>query len=182
MKELELKSKHTFAATELGDFLRKLASALDGKADSGFTDLQDNLGDYSKLVLKIKRKNASVVMRLKARLPAPETAPAAAAGDDSLKTDKPKYKTLKKRMKSDFKALAESIALNEFPDARMVESFIADSELMTTYPGYGDDHYDVFRKALVEFAEAFEKRDIVLLDKRFLALKQLMAECHKLYK
>lgn len=182
MKELELKSKYTFADTELGDYLRKLANALDGEGLPEFSDLQDNLSNYSKIDLKIRRKDESVVLKLKAKLQVPVTAETTSSDGDSPNKSKPKYKSLKKRLKSDFKALAERIVQKEFPDARVVQSFIADSELMITYPGHGDEHYEVFREALAQFAGAFEKRDMVLLDKKYQALKQLMIECHKLYK
>jgi XXXCH domain-containing protein len=182
MKELEKKLKHTITEAELGNYLRRVADALDGQAAQNYAELNDCLNDYAKIDLKIKRKSGEVVVKLKIKssaIPAEIT-----ADDDSVSTEEalPKYKKLKKRMKSSFKAISESLLREELPDAHTVKSFIADSELMISYPAYGEEYYPAYREALVHCAEAFEKRDKVFFKQTYTRLKQLRNQCHQRYR
>jgi XXXCH domain-containing protein len=179
VKEAERKLEHKLPATQLGQYLRELATVLEGHSATDFYGLNDNLGAYSKIELKIRRKNNQVVARLKVK----SAAGASEAGEKTAPLDgKPKYKALKKRMKPVFKTISESAARDEFPAAEVVKSFVADSAVMLTYPGKGDEYYGAYRKALDDFAQAFENQDFVTFKQAHGRLEQLKDACHERYK
>ena len=63
-------------------------------------------------------------------------------------------------MKSSFKSISESIANDTLPDRATVDSFLADSELMVTYPGYGDEHYSTYTQVYQKFSQAYQNSDL----------------------
>lgn len=182
MKESEKNLERTLAEAELGNFLRQMANALEGQVTEGYDELKAGLSGYAKFELKIRRTKEKVLVKLKVKPALISKEPSDKGAIETAEDAKPKYKTLKKKMKPAFKAIAASISKDEFPDALSVKSFIADSEAMMDYPGNGNEYYAAFREALVNFAEAFENRNLVLIKESCSTLNQLKDECHKRYK
>jgi XXXCH domain-containing protein len=186
MKPSEKKLKLTLKTEDLGMYFRQMANALEGQPVEEFVGLIEALQDYSKVELKIKRKQNEVDVKLKAKssLISNEVTQDSEfeSGSDTTDEEKPKYKKLKKRMKSSFKAIAESLSHDTFPEALTVKSFIADSELMISYSGYGDEYYPVYREELLQFAKAFENRDLEAIKQAYSRLNQLKSDCHDRYK
>ncbi len=85
------------------------------------------------VVLKVKTPDAAAI-------PPHADPPARSPG-------RPSYKSLKKRMRSSFKALRRAVQAGAMPPPEAAASFLSDSLLMVEYPGYGDEHYEAYRQA-----------------------------------
>ena len=179
----EFKFEQDMTPQELKELLLRLA---DGLSDSGSGPESGAelaglpLGSVSKLKLGIKRTAQGFECKVKAKVAgsAEELAglelPADAAG-------KPKYKSLKKRMKSTFKAVTLALLAGEMPSETLVAGFVEDSRLMVTYPGYGDEFYPAYLEAVEALDAAFQAKDLEGLRKAALELSRLKSECHERY-
>lgn len=175
------KTSFSITRQELPAVLRRIADALerDGAADApvggetgGETDplLAAGLGEFRKFKLNAKHAFGHMEVVLKVKTPdAPAFAAAAAgaaatvAGTGDARAPRhphlagrPSYKSLKKRMRSSFKALRQAVQAGTMPHPEAAASFLADSLLMVEYPGYGDEHYDAYRTATEALRAALE--------------------------
>lgn len=166
--------------TELAGFLRELADAVENGGEGELACVND----FKKLKIAIKNEFGQINVKLKIKaadtceeegVEAP-TAEAAEAGQA-----KPKYKHLKKRMKSSYKMIVKMIHDGEVPPAEAVESFLADSDLMVTYPGYGDEYYDDYITVCEAFKKAYESGDLAKMDEAIGAISHEKSRCHAKY-
>ncbi|WP_419787161.1 GAK system XXXCH domain-containing protein [Pseudodesulfovibrio sp.] len=161
----------------LADFLRELADAVEngGKGElaclEGFREIKVGIKDeYGQLKLKAKIKPAGVCEE-------PETE----AGENGEATGKPKYKSLKKRMKTSFRVLVKMVHDGQMPPKDAVEDFLADSALMVTYPGYGDEFYQSYTDACMAFKAAYEAGDLAKMHDTVDVLVHEKSRCHAKY-
>lgn len=163
---------------ELPKFFRDLADALEQGGSEQFTCADD----FAKI--KVTAKNAFGKVALKAKI---KSASECAAPDDLLGDEcpvpnvKPRYKDLKGRMKSSFQMLVKMVNDGEMPPQRAVDSFLKDSELMCTYPGYGDEFYEDYLKVCDSLRAAYEAQDLTLMKDAVKALAQEKSRCHAKY-
>ena len=99
-----------------------------------------------------------------------------AAADPAV--DKPDYSVLKKRMKKTFKIIGDRLKNGSIPSNMEMELFCENAELMTTYPGYGDNMYPAFLQLIREFQEAFHQVDIQKCQAKFAGIKAMKRACH----
>ena len=197
----EKKFKKKMDAAELAALLRDIADQLEGSEKINNHALSQAFIDFNKASLKLKRKSDSLSVKVKVEtqpqldessktdirpatkaIARPTTDKVPEPSYTSDKIEKPKYKTLKKRMKSSFKLIREALESNQMPMAAILESFIRDSELMVTYPGYGDEYYEAYRNLCSRFSEACSKGDLGALKSLTIELNQMKSDCHKRYK
>lgn len=160
------------AENELPDFLRQLADALEKGGEGEFVCVED----YKKFKLSAKKEFGQISIKAKFKADKPcevETGTGEAV--------KPKYKYLKKRMKSSFKMLIKMAHDGELPPAEAVESFMEDSRLMVTYPGYGDEYYDEYIKVCEAFHKAYKAGDVESVRQNVDRLALLKGQCHAKY-
>lgn len=176
------KTSFSITRQDLPAVLRRIADALE-RADAakgtdaptstpqdGETDplLAAGLGDFRKFKLSAKNDfgHMDVVLKVKT----PDAAIAVADGTPLTSTDagtqrsgsparsagRPSYKSLKKRMRTSFKALRQAVQAGVMPPPHAAASFLSDSLLMVEYPGYGDEHYAAYRTATEALRTALE--------------------------
>lgn len=153
------------------------------------------LENFASLKIGIKHFGASSMLKVAIKFPAvglealPEQAGLDAESEDGSDTPqaaavapgpdgKPKYKGLKKRMKSTFKAVVMALRAGQAPDAGILASFIADSRLMTTYPGKGDAFYPAYDAEVDRLEQAAATGDIDAMTASVAALGRMKKECH----
>lgn len=108
-----------------------------------------------------------------------EDAPEAAGGLESPDpAGKPKYKSLKKRMKNTFKGLVLALRAGQAPNAGPLAAFIADSRLMTAYPGKGDAFYPAYDAEIDRLEAAAAAGDLAAMTDSVAALDRMKKECH----
>lgn len=144
--------------------------------------LAAGLGEFRKFKLNAKHAFGHMEVVLKVKTPdasafGPTAAGTAATGEASggarasrpphpahpahqahqaHRAGRPSYKSLKKRMRSSFKALRQAVQAGTMPHPEAAASFLADSLLMVEYPGYGDEHYAAYRTATEALRAALE--------------------------
>lgn len=163
---------------ELPAFFRLLADALEKGGDGEFA----NIDDFRKF--KISGKNEFGQVTVKAKFKSGGECEADDRGEESDECQTagmPKYKHLKKRMRSSFKLVFKLIHEGQTPPAEAVESFLADSDLMIAYPGYGDEYYAQYAKACAEFKAAFESGDLARMGETIDAIAHEKSRCHAKY-
>lgn len=175
MGSKSVKSEKILEEAEVRTLVQELADKL------GLAEGLD-LGAVDKLRLSVKLGGGEGMAKLKVYFPkdnAPEGAEdnGMSPGDATLK-----YSKLKKRMKKDFAALAAALEADTLPEESVVQSFLGDSHLMVSYPGYGDEFYLEYIKATKAFTKAWEARDLEKLKAGWQALNECKKTCHEKYK
>lgn len=160
---------------ELAAFFREFADAL----ENGGADELACVDEFSKIKIGVKDEFGQI--HLKVKVKAMDAGEPSEGTETEAELGKPKYKRLKKRMKSSFKLLVKTIHDGEIPPVEAVESFLADSALMVTYPGYGDEFYDSYTKACQTFKTAFGSGDLDAMHKAIDALAHEKSRCHAKY-
>ena len=160
----------------LADFFRSLADAV----EKGDADEFACIDDFKKIKIGIKNEFGQI--NLKARIKGGKTCEPPLEGEAGEGTRaKPKYSTLKKRMRSSFKMLVNMIHDGNVPPREAVEAFLADSALMVTYPGYGDEYYESYTAICANFKAAFDSGDIEKMHAAVDALVHEKSRCHAKY-
>jgi XXXCH domain-containing protein len=159
---------------ELAAFLRDMAEAL----EKGGKDELACVEDFQKIKIAVKNEFGQIQLKAKIK---PGGTCEGAEGESPETLGKPKYKHLKKRMKSSFKMLVKMIHDGQAPPKEAVESFLEDSELMVSYPGYGDEYYESYIKACEAFKAAFESGDVAKMHETIDVLVHEKSRCHAKY-
>ena len=171
---------------ELPAFLRKMADALEGGASEedaylvmieGFKKLKINIrNEFGHTTVKVTAKPMPEEKKEgtnnKTEKPEPEETTAA----------KPKFKSIKKRMKESFKIIFKSVHAGTIPPADVVQEFMSDSQLMVSDEGYGDEYYDEYMEACEKFQQACTDSDIEAAHKACDEINSITAHCHSRYK
>jgi XXXCH domain-containing protein len=165
------------------------------------------LDDFTSLKIGIKHLGASSMLKVRLKYPAvgPDALPtpagvdredaareaalagapeAAAATADAGEPEgpesegRPRYKGLKKRMKHFFKAMVVSLRAGQAPDRDVLAAFVADSRLMTSFPGKGDAFYPAYDAEVDRLEEAAAAGDVAAMTASVAALDRMKKECH----
>ncbi|QJT08547.1 GAK system XXXCH domain-containing protein [Oceanidesulfovibrio marinus] len=186
----ESKRKYEFmvGAEEAPDFLAKIADGMrQGCLSIG--DVELVFDGFKSLSLSFKESVGGYKAKVKLKYAQPDHAPdcecpaCKAAQEYGIgKEGKPKYGSLKKRMKSDFKAIHQALRNGALPGGDVMARFIEDSRVMCTYPGKGDEYYPQYLEAVDAFAVAVEQGDLQAATARQNDLYQRMQDCHDEYK
>ncbi|MGD9251162.1 MAG: GAK system XXXCH domain-containing protein [Desulfobacterales bacterium] len=190
MKTSERKIKQAMPREAMPTYLRLLADALERKT----VDLPDEMNDLPEPIAKLELKgklrgNAwELKIKIKAEEPsvAEQMAAPAAATSETAKAGKPqtKYKHLKKKMKSSFKDIGESLTAQKLPEPEVLNAFLAQSDLMMAFSGdkYGESQYSTYRDACSQLAQACEAQNWEAFKSAYANLDQLKKDCHNKYK
>lgn len=158
---------------ELPAFFRELADAL----ESGGEGELACLAEFRKLKISVREEFEQYSLKMKVKPATCEEPGAEPDGPDA----KPRYKTLKKRMKSSFRIIYKTIHEGQMPPEPALASFLDDSVLMVSYPGYGDEYYEDYTRAVGELKKAAEAGDMQAM---LAAVDELAAQkgrCHAKY-
>lgn len=139
---------------------------------------------FKKFKIVVKREFGQARARLKVTLPRPD-----GEDDDDDQTgciapgaELEKYSRLKKRMKSSFETLRANLAEDLLPPEEAVASFLADSDMMVCYPGYGDEFYLDYTRACKALDKAWKDQDLAALKTAVQGLADRKTACHDKYK
>lgn len=160
---------------ELPGFFRGLADALETGGEGEFVCVED----FSGIKISIKEEFGQVSLKMKTKPRKCETR--LDADPDDPASGKPSYKSLKKRMKASFKLIYKMLQEDQAPPAPAVEAFLAESRLMVTYPGMGDEYYDEYVATCGEFEAAFAAGDMAAMKAGAVELASQKGRCHAKY-
>ncbi len=190
MKTSERKIKQGMPFEDIPAYLRLVADALEKKGDNLPTELADLPDPIDKLELKGKAREENWELKIKFKAERPSEVPQepedASPTTEIAASGKPriKYKSNKKRMKTSFKDIGESLTAQKLPEPEVLNAFLAESDLMTAFPGekFGEAHYPDYRQACRQLSEAYETRNWAAFKDCYERLNQLKKDCHKAYK
>lgn len=176
---------------EAASFLAALAKGLEtGSLAVGQSGLE--ISGFKSLAVSFKNHPNGLYVKLKCKFPKPEESLACSVlrEDGTLPPECPvscptgtvKYGSLKKRMKSQFKSIMESLAFGNMPNLDLVRAFVADGERMCSYPGKGDEYYPAYLESNAALLQAVEAGDVATAQALAGALDQLKKDCHDRYK
>lgn len=177
----EAKIEKYIKPEELPVFLRNLADAIEKGAD-GENAYLSVIEGFQRLKMSIKNEFGQTCIKVKAKAPklAENLSEASGETDETVEV-KPDYKKLKKRMKSAFKIIFKMVHDGQIPQEEATRQFIADSRLMVTYEGYGDEYYPEYSAAVDDFEKIYEAGDIDKLHDACDSLNSIKAHCHSKY-
>jgi XXXCH domain-containing protein len=191
MKKAEAKIKRILNPRAAAKLLQQLACELQGEAVAQESEFGPLLAGYSKLNLTIKPKEDGLQLNLKIERnipvdqraePGTEQTVSVSEERGEAKKTKAIYKSLKKRMKTEFKLIAENLEQNRLPEASVLEEFLSNCERMVTFRDFGEEYYADFTAACDRFREAYQRKDFRAFQMHFSELDQLKEQCHKRYK
>jgi len=181
------KSEAALDGPGLSAWLRGLADGI----DAGELDLENgslSLEGFRNLKVSIKPgQPGGYLAKLSVKYPkpagawaetVPETAPLGEVYEPATGEALPKYKSLKKHMKYTFKAIGLALAAGKMPPEMEARSFVADSRLMVSYPGKGDEFYAAYLEKTQAFEAALDAQDLAALQTLHAELAQLKRDCH----
>ena len=189
------KHKIEFAIPEngLADWLRALAAQIDaGELTPGEEPV--SLEGYRGMKISVKPAfGGELRAKLSIKFPKPVRSAASVLepgvvepgivegedeDEDEGEGEMPRYKSLKKHMKSTFKTIGAALAAGQTPPAAEFASFIADSKLMVAYPGKGDEFYPEYLEKTQALEAAFAAGDLEAMQAMHQELARLKRECH----
>ncbi len=180
MKGEDGKYEARMTAAEAADWFRQLADRIAGRpVDRPGTGLDDfDPAAVKKLKISLAPQGNGFFLRMKAK---------GGAGRRSKphspeSPGRPDYKFLKKRMKGSFHRIGQALSEGRLPDRKTMDSFMADSALMITYPANGDEFYPRYKTACAEFLNAFRAGDPDDTRARYNQIKAIKSDCHDRYK
>ncbi len=157
------------------------------------------LEDFTSLKVTLKNFGASSLLKVRLKYPAlgvaalpsqaameaedaaVEAAAAARPAEPEAEPEeagKPRYKGLKKRMRHTFKAVLAALGAGMAPDMALLDEFIADCRLMTSFPGKGDAFYPAFDAEVDRLKAAALAGDMEAMIAAAAALDRMKKECH----
>ncbi|NJB69519.1 XXXCH domain-containing protein [Desulfobaculum xiamenense] len=173
-----VKIERNLPETDLPAFLRELADYLENP-QSGPPPGTEMFG--TELVrafsLGIRRKYGRISLKLKVQHLLPQPLPDDAQSDPEA-TAEVTYSGLKKRMKRRLRSIGESISAGRPIPAPQLAAFVADSELMVEYEGYGDEHYARYLGTVRTLADAAARGDTEAIRAAHEAILACMRDCH----
>ncbi|HHP7233736.1 MAG TPA: GAK system XXXCH domain-containing protein [Desulfobacterales bacterium] len=192
MKASERKIKQFMPPAAVAQYLRHLADALDGKTARLPSELRTLPEPIAKMEvkgkarkgrweLKIKIKAESSAGLEKSDLTGKRVPSQAAAGTDESKNE---YKKLKKRIKSAFTAIEESLAAQQLPEPQVLREFLTDSDQMMRFSGerFGEACYPAYRAGCRRLSEAYASEILDDFKAAYAELDRLKKDCHKAFK
>jgi XXXCH domain-containing protein len=190
MKASERKIKQEMPFENLPSYLRQLAHALEKQTDGLPAELADLPEPIVKLEVRGKARDNGWEIKIKIKAEPPENPEAECSGAHGEENAAPaaqpevNYKSLKKRLKSSFRDIGESLAAQKLPEPAIMNAFLSDSGLMMSFPGekYGESCYSAYREACRRLAEAFEAKRWEAFKAACADIDQLKKDCHAAFK
>ncbi|MFP5223260.1 MAG: GAK system XXXCH domain-containing protein [Acidobacteriota bacterium] len=175
------KSEAVVEKDALAGWLRDLADGIEAgelPSQAGPVSLEGLRG----MKLSVKPDlGETLSVKLSVKFPKPVRTPGEPDAEDEEGDETgmlPKYKSLKKHMKQTFRAIGDALAAGQMPPALEAQSFIADSRLMVSYPGKGDEFYAAYLEKTEAFQAALDAADLEAMKALHQELNQLKRDCH----
>lgn len=182
----ETKIEKTLDAAQVAEFLNCLGMAIVGNGDPSCIDHGFSVDNFDKVKVTLEREGAiySLKVKIKAtgRGVANRTMPPVAENTGAGDAVKGTYKELKMRMKGCFVEIKRLLGQGEAPSSELLRRFLEDSQLMTSFPGMGDEYYEPYQQCCRQFAQACASGDIEAMRTALVAIEAQKKSCHAQYK
>lgn len=89
-----------------------------------------------------------------------------------------KFRPLKKSLQIPYKKIKNDLEDGRLPDSTVIAEFITLSQIMISYPGFGDEYYQEYSKACLALEKACRSKDLSAAQESFSLIRQLKHDCH----
>jgi len=181
MGEKKIVIDKTADVAQTAAFLRLLADELEGKSSPEPDEYGRQLHDFNKLKLcLIKQEGGEFSLRLKVK---------SAAGPSALRpmpefTDivVSDYRPFKQGLKATFAELTSCANQGQLPSPELLARFMAQSQQLVGFQGFGDFYYADYSQACREMADAVEHADAAVFQERIAAIQAIKKSCHRRFR
>lgn len=157
--------------------LRSLASDIE-RGVLALGGVERALAALRKIELSAATEGAGCRVTYKASFREQSESPSSAENEEA----EHEYKEVKKRMKQQFKAIQESLALGRMPKRAIVETFTTECARMTAFPSKGEEDYPIFLDALRQLRHCMALGDTPGAWRAVLELAEIKRSCHAKHK
>lgn len=182
MGSKESKIEETLSLKDLPQFFRDFAVRVEKALRETDDSRVNDLADFSKIRIRIKRVGAHVDVRVKVKRDSHDNRAPTSPISESPGSGKVSYKKLKKRMDRTFESFSHNFESGLIPAAATLESFQHDAQQMVTYADKGQPYYEEFTKACSVFLDACWKGDVSIARAGYQWLRKLKNACHDRFK
>ena len=180
MGEKKITIKKTVDSKQIAAFLRLLAAELEGEGTPAPNTLGVQLHDFNKLKIGlIKEEGGQLLLSLKVKNTGRQ---AHVAAPEFVDTAEQEYQPFKQGMKSTFSDLARCGEQGILPSVELLARFMAQSEKLVSFTGFGDQYYEDYTKACAAMKQAVEAGSAAAFQEKLAALTALKKACHQRFK
>ncbi len=180
MGEKKITIKKTLDACQIAAFLRLLAAELEGINNPESNELENQLHDFNKLKIGlIRQEGGQLSLSLKVRNRSQETTVSTAEFTDTAERD---YRPFKQRLKSTFAELTNCANQAVLPSSELLSRFMAESQQLISFPGFGDPYYNDYWQACLTMEQAAKKGPAPAFQEKLAAVHAIKKACHRRFK
>jgi len=180
MGEKEITIKKTLDAHQIAAFLRLLAAELEGTGGAAIDEFGNQLHDFNKLKIGlIKQEGGQLSLRLKVKTRHQETPVSTTEFTDIAEQD---YRPFKQRLKPTFSELTNCAKQAVLPSSELLARFMAESQQLISFPGFGDLYYDDYWQACLGVEQAAKNGSAAAFQEKWAAVVAIKKACHKRFK
>lgn len=165
---------------QIAAFLRLLADELEGKTNSEPNEFGNQLHDFNRLKISlIKQEGGQLSLRLKVK-----GGKQADTGSTTEFTDiaEQEYRPFKQRYKVTFMELSACANQGALPSPEALARFMAESQQLISFQGFGDPHYNEYQQACLSLEQAVHDGSLPAFQEKLATINTLKKACHRRYK
>jgi XXXCH domain-containing protein len=170
----------TLNANQVAAFLRLLADELEGKNNADANEFGSQLHGFNKLKISlIKQEGGQLSLRLKVK----DNKHAATVSTTEF-TDiaEHEYRPFKQRYKATFAELTSCVSQNSFPSPDLLLRFMAQSQQLISFQGFGDPYYSDYMQACSAMVQAVNGGSILAFQEKMEGINALKKACPQRFK
>jgi XXXCH domain-containing protein len=126
------------------------------------------LEEFRSLELTLHPRGETLHCKLKVKYPQEVEAP----------QEETEYRSLKKRMQRSWKLIRRCLGAGSLPEQQLLESFLADSRRMVTYPGKGEARYPDYLAAVESLQTAVAAESLEATLEAYARVEEQRRRCH----
>lgn len=180
MDRKKITIKKTLDVSQIAAFFRLLAAELEGTPPLESNELGKQLHDFNKLTIAlIKQEGGQLALSLKVKERGQKAAIATTEFTDVAEHD---YRPFKRHLKSTFAELGTCASQATLPSTELLSRFMAESQRLISFPGFGDTHYSDYWQACLAMDQAAKNGTALAFQEKWAAVNAIKKACHSRYK
>lgn len=169
----------TLDVNQIAAFLRLLADELEGKNNGEPNEFGNQLHGFNKLKISlIKQEGGQLSLRLKVKDGKEASIVSATAFTDIVE----EYRPFKQHYKATFAELTSCANQGVLPAADLLSRFMAESQQLISFPGFGDLFYAEYKQACLAMEQAVKDGQLTAFQEKLAAIRALKKACHQRFK
>lgn len=170
----------TLDANQTAAFLRLLADELTGNSNLEPNEFGCQLHGFNKLKISlIKQEGGRLSVRLKIKDGLQGSPALSSEFTDVAAQD---YRPFKQLLKATFAELNSCGKQGVLPSPELLSRFMAESQQLVSFPGFGDPYYDDYHAACRAMAQAVRDGSPPAFQEKLAAINTIKKACHRRFR